>query len=202
MSSKVLADPIGEVISSSNELVIAQCYKGIITSKNQKHAISLSQGSTVKVVSSYDNSHIAFGLITKINNTSLDNIHRPSALGLSSKELEELQPQVYDLLKKELEIYLFSYKSKEAGSMMIHDFVYKTSEDEVLSLTESFTSLINTIKKNQIKPDILVNLIQEGYRLRNNDYGYLLNIGKEITLAFSLEIDSLFLLLKRISPSE
>ena len=103
-----LEEPFSEVIFSTNELITAQCYKE--SKPGSSSQISLIQGSLVKVKSSYDTSYEAFGIITKINNSSLDNIHRPSALGLNPEELERLQPQVYDLLKKELEILLFAHK--------------------------------------------------------------------------------------------
>ena len=205
---KALDKPFGEVIFSSSDIVTAQCYKENISNNPLKQ--SIIQGSTLKVVSSYDNSYCAFGLITKINNTSLDSIHKPSALGLTSTELEHLQPQVYDLLRKEVEIYLFAYKEKEGEifnyspvkPMMIHDIVYQTIEKEVLKLTETegLTNLISLIKKSQLKPDLLINLISQAYKLRECDYNYLVKAGQQLTLAFSDEIESLMQVLNRLSP--
>lgn len=194
-----------EVIFSTNEMVIAQCYKESLTDKYPK--LSIFQGATVKIESSYDNSHIAYGIVWKINNSSLDSIHKPSALGLSSEQLEDLHPQVYDLLRKEIEIFLFAHKEKDRGfliypplkPMMIHDFVYETNNEEILKLTEDFTSLINLIKKNQLKPDILIGLIEQGYTLRNCDYNYLVKTGQELSMAFSDEVETLMQVLKRLS---
>ena len=199
---------IAEVIFSTNEMIIAQCYKEVLSDKTSKQ--SILQGSTVKVTSSYDSSYVAYGLITKINNTSLDNIHKPSALGLTSNELEYLQPQVYDLLRKELEIYLFAHEEQKGNilnypplkPMMIHDFVSETTFDEVLKLTEDFSSLINLIRKHQFKSDILVNLIIQGYLLRNNDNNYLIKAGQELSKAFSDELESLIPVLKRLQESK
>lgn len=210
-SRKVLDESLGEVIFSTNEMIIAQCYKDEPSNRSLKNSINnIIQGSTVKIVSSYDNSYLAFGLVVKINNTSLDSIHKPSALGLNFKELAELQPQVYDLLRKELEIYLFAHKEENTPilhyppqkPMMIHDFIYKTQEEEVLELTKNFSSLINLIKRNQLKIDLLVNLIMLGYKLRNNDDSYLINTGKELSLAFSDEVEQLMQALKRLSQSK
>lgn len=203
--TNVLDKPFSEVIFSTGEMVIAQCYKEAISNTTVKQ--SLIQGSTVKVVSSYDNSYNAFGLITKINNSSLDSIHKPSALGLSTAELQVLQPQVYDLLRIELEIYLFA--NQDSGSqiynypplkpMAIHDFVYKSTEEEEFKLTEDFSSLINLIKKNQLNVDLLFNLIKKGYELRSFDYSYLVKNSKALTLASQEQIESLMPLLKRLS---
>ena len=203
---KAIDKPFGEVVFSTNEMIKVQCYKDgeLDTSLKQ----SIVQGSTVRV-SSYDNSFLAYGLIARINNTSLDHIHKPSALGLSPQELEHLQPQVFDLLRKELDIYLFAYKEegKEIVNqsplkpLMIDDFVCKTTDKEVLGLTESFSNLISLIKKNQLKIDLLVDLIILGYKLRNSDYNYLLKAGQELSLAFSDDIDSLMQTLKRLSQS-
>ena len=110
-------EAFAEVIYSTSEVIIAQCYKEDTFTKAFKN--SISQGSIVKIISSYDDSYLAFGLITKINNSSLDNIHKPSALGLRYKELTELQPQVYDLLRKELEIYLFAHKETNSKILQI-----------------------------------------------------------------------------------
>ena len=206
-ATKALLKPFSEVISSTNEMIVAQCYKEAISSATFNK--SIIQGSTVKVVSSYDSSYAAYGLIAKINNSSLDNIHKPSALGLTSKELENLQPQVYDLLRKELEIYLFAYQ--ENGQMfnhlplkpfMVHDFVYSTTQEEILQLTQNFFSLTSVIKKNQLEVRILVELIKEGFELRGYDYSYLVKAGQELTVAFSNEIESLIPLLKRLSEEQ
>lgn len=202
---KALDKPFGEVIFSTGETIIAQCYKEAVPNTNQ--ALSIVQGSVIRVESSYDTSYITYGLVAKINNTSLDSIHKPSALGLSSKELEMLQPQVYDLLRKELEIYLFANKNKEGPllnhsptkPMMIHDFIYQTTDKEVLELTNDFSNLINVIKKYQLKPDLLIDLINRCHKLRDCNYNYLVKIGQMLTLAFSDEIESLMPVLKRLS---
>lgn len=200
-------EAFSEVIFSTAEAITAQCYKE--QPQTSKRIQSINQGASIKVVSSYDTSYAAFGIIAKINNSSLDNIHRPSALGLSVKELEQLHPQLYELLRKELEIYLFAYKEKDnrifnyppPKPMMIHDRVYFPSEEEIIKLTEDFSSLISLIKKNQLKADLLFNLINTGYKLRNDNYEYLLKTGQMLTLAFSDEIESLMPLLKRFSES-
>ena len=204
--TNTINEHFAEVIFSTNEMLIAQCYKEALSSKPLKSTIL--QGSIVKILSSYDSSYVAFGLIAKINNSSLDSVHRPSALGLTSKELEHLQPQVFDLLRKELEIYLFAYKEEgevynypPSKPMMIHDFVSKTTNDEVLQLTEDVSSLINLVKRNQLKPDLLSNLINLGYKLRKNDYNYLVKTGQELSLAFADEFDSLIQVLKRLSKT-
>jgi hypothetical protein len=197
-------EAFAEVIYSTSEVIIAQCYKEDNSAKGFKSTIN--QGSIVKIISSYDNSYLSYGLITKINNTSLDHIHKPSALGLNQEELAELQPQVYELLKKELEIYLFAHKDNNIlltyppqRPMMIHDFVKGINSQESLELTENITDLINVIKKNQLKMDLLVNLIELGLNVRENDYNYLIKAGKEISLAFSDEVEMLFPVLKRLS---
>ena len=204
--TNALNEHFAEVIFSTNEMLIAQCYKEALSNKPLKS--SVFQGSIIKIVSSYDSSYEAFGLITKINNSSLDSVHRPSALGLTSKELEHLQPQVFDLLRKELEIYLFAYKEEgeiynysPSKPMMIHDFVSKTTNDEVLELTEDISSLVNLVKRNQLKPDLLSNVINLSYKLRKNDYKYLVKTGQELSLAFADEFDSLIQVLKRLSKA-
>lgn len=205
---KPLTKPFSEVIYSTNELIIAQCYKEISTDSNEKPKVL--QGKIAKVKSSYDTSYATFGLITKINNSSIDNIHKPSALGLSPNELEALQPQVYDLLRKELEIHLFAYEENEGlifnvpppNPMQVHDFVYFASDSEILKLTEEFSNLAGILKKNQLNLNLLVDLINTGYMLRNKNYDYLVKTAQELSITFSEEVHSLMLLLKRISPSQ
>lgn len=203
--TKALDEPFSEVIFSSGELIIAQCYKE--AKVPQKDAISTIQGSIVKVISSYDNSHIAFGLVAKINNSSLDNIHKPSALGLRQEELIQLQPQVYDLLRKELEICLFAHLDKKGQitnypppkPLTIHDFVYIANEEELLKLTNDLSNLIGIIKKNNLKPDLLLEPISQGYKLRNNNYSYLVKTSQYLASTFSDDIEPLIQVLKRIS---
>lgn len=207
-SSITVADSFAEVIYSTNEMVIAQCYKEDFNKTIQGN--NVVQGSVVKTVSSYDNSYAAFGLVAKINNRSLDNIHKPSALGLNFNELAELQPQVYDLLRKELEIYLFAYKEQKTDMcyypppkpMMIHDFIHTVTNEEIIELTKNFSSIINILKRNQLKIDILFNLIMLGYTLRKHNEEYLITSGKELSLAFSDDIESLMQFLKRLSQNK
>ena len=206
-STNALNKHFAEVIFSTNEMLTAQCYKEALTDSPLKTTVF--QGSIVKIISSYDTSYNAFGLISKINNSSLDNVHKPSALGLTAKELEHLQPQVFDLLRKELEIHLFAYKEKEeiynyppSKPMMIHDFVSKVENAEVLELTKDISSLITLVKRNQLKPDLLSNIISLGYTLRNNDYNYLVKTGQGLSLAFADELDSLIQVLKRLSKAK
>ena len=205
---KPLNKPFSEVVYSTNELIIAQCYKDSPSNKSDSKGIS--QGQVVKVISSYDASYSAFGLITKINNTSIDSIHKPSALGLSSNELKELQPQVYDLLRKEVEICLFAYTNEKEDiikdpaphPMTVHDFVYLPSNDELKVLTEDFSNLANIIKKHGLNPNLLVELITTGYILRNKNYDYLVKVGQELSITFCDEIHSLMLILKRLSQKK
>ena len=204
--TNTLNEHFAEVIFSTNEMLIAQCYKEALSSKPLKSTVL--QGSIVKIISSYDSSSVSFGLIAKINNSSLDNVHKPSALGLTSLELEHLQPQVFDLLRKELEIYLFAHKEEGKISnypplkpMMIHDFISNTTNDEVLQLTEDISSLVTLVKRNQLKVDLLSNVINLGYKLRKNDYNYLVKTGQELSLAFADEFDSLIQVLKRLSKA-
>ena len=205
-STKTVREHFAEVIASTNEVVIAQCYKEDLANNSLKK--SVSQGSLVKIKSSYDNSFISYGIISKINNSSLDNIHRPSALGLNSKELEYLQPQIFDLLRKELEIYLFAHKDNSEilnyppqKPMMIHDFVEEITNEEGILLTSDISSLIGLIKRNQLKPDILIAPIHLGYKLRNFDYNYLIKRGQEMSRTFSDDMDSIMQILKRFSST-
>ncbi len=204
--TKALNEHFAEVIFSTNEMLIAQCYKEALSNNSLKD--SIFQGAIIKTISSYDNSYLAFGLISKINNSSLDNVHKPSALGLTTQELEHLQPQVFDLLRREVEIYLFAYKENgktynypPTKPMMIHDFVSKATNEEVLELTNDISGLINLVKRNQLKPDLLSNVINLGYKLRNNNYDYLVKTGQELSLAFADELDSLMQVLKRLSKA-
>lgn len=209
IATKNLVDkPFSEVVFSTSDKIIAQCYKEAIT--NETYRECLIQGNIVKIISSYDSSYQAFGIIAQINNTSLDSIHKPQALGLSQEELSKLHPQIYELLRKELEIYLFSYLEKEAQiinypppkPMMIHDFVYLTSQDELLELTKDLSSLINIIKKHKLPIDILINLISKGYIQRNKDRNYLIKISQNLSFAFQEDVENLMNLLKRLGELE
>ena len=204
---KALAKPLGEVVFSDGTVVTAQCYKEDVPYKLYNQGIL--QGAIVRIDSSYDVSFSAFGLVSKICNTSLDNIHKPSALGLSFSELEQLQPQVYELLKKELQICLFAYKGEEtinhkpSKPIMIHDIVYEVTEEEFLNLTsdEGLSNLVNVTKKHQLKPDLLVDLISLAYKLRDKNYDYLLMAGKKLSLSFCDEVELLVQALRQLSPT-
>lgn len=202
-TQKVLDKPFSEVVLYTSEMIIAQCYKEPLPNETLKQ--SIIQGLFVKITSSYDTSFSAFGIITKINNTSLDNIHKPSALGLNPNELEVLQPQVYDLLRKELEIYLFAHSEKDQihnypplKPLMVHDFVYKAPKEDILELTNDISNIISLTKRHNLKIDLLYEPIYQGYLVRNRDYNYLLKSGQELVLAYEDDLQSLTHLLKRL----
>ncbi|MBI3309414.1 MAG: hypothetical protein HYZ79_08610 [Candidatus Melainabacteria bacterium] len=204
--SKADPKPFSEVIYSTNDFLIAQCYKN--STINNESTPNIIQGQVVKIKSSYDASYATFGIITKINNSSIDNIHRPSALGLNASELEQFQPQIYDLLRKELEIYLFAYTNDgnkvtselPPKPMVVHDFVYQANDRELFQLTENFSNLANIIKKHSLKLNLLADLVSLGYKLRNNNYEYLVEKAQNLSITFSDEVDSLMLLLRKIKP--
>lgn len=201
--SNPLNKPVSEVISSSSDFIVAQCYKDSMS--NELLNMSLIQGSIVKAVSSYDASYQVFGIVARVFNSSLDTIHKPSALGLTTKELQDLHPQIYDLLKKELEIYLFAFKENghlinhpPFKPLLVHDFIYLPTKDEVLALSESFSGIARVVKKNNLRLELLVHLIKEGYELRSKDYVYLLRAGQELAIEFQDEIETLIPLLRSL----
>lgn len=200
----VLDKPFSEVVFATSALVIAQCYKEY-AAKSYAY-LPIVQGSAVRVVSSYDNSYNAYGFVTKINNTSLDSVHKPTALGMNLQEIESLQPQIYDLLRKEIEICLFAFRQKEnfynyppVKPVMVHDFVHMCSDNELLRLTNEMSSLFSMIKVKQLQIDILYDLIMKGYSLRKNNYSYLVNIGQKLTVLYQDDIENLMRFLKRMS---
>ena len=210
MTSTKLTKPhykhFSEVIFATTDYVIAQVYKEALPDITLKE--SIFQGTCVKVVSSYDDSNITYGIITKINNSSLDNIHKPTALGLTLKELEQLHPQLNELLRKELEIYLFAYKGLNEEIVntlplkpaMVHDFVYLVREkEELLKITSNLAGLISLIKKNNLKPDILLGLIKTGYKLRDQAKSYILNTGQELSYMYEDQPETLIQTLKSLS---
>lgn len=203
-TTKPLNKPFSEVVSSMNETVFAHCYRD--EHLNKQSCIEVTQGRIVKIVSSYDTSYAAFGIIANINNTTLDTSHKAQALGLDDQELKSLQAQIMELLRKEVEIYLFAYQEGShlvclppTKPLMVHDFVYLATEDDQLKLTENLTSVINLVKKYKLQTKLVCNLIKTGYELRNHDYKYLLEKAQEMSLAFSDELDTLIFALKDLS---
>lgn len=203
-TKKPLENLIGEVIYSTSEMIIVQCYK---EPETEKYILQIENGKIVKITSSYDTSYAAFGIITKINNSSVDNVHKPSALGLSASELEDLHPQLRDLLKKELEIYLFAYEDTLGNiigmpppkPMSLHDFVYIAENSTLEKLTEDISNIANIIKKYQLNPNLLIELVLTGYQLRKNNYKYLVHSAQELALVFNDEAHTLIQILKRLS---
>ena len=189
---QVLEKPFSEIVSVRDDIAVAECYKDLVKNNN----LEVSKGKFITVLSS-SNKKTSFGFISKVFNSSIDNIHRPSALGLGIEEMQNIQPQIFELLKKEIEIILLP---SGVSNIMIHDFVYFATNEQILKLTEDFSEIISCVKKSQIPPEVLVDLIRQGYELRGNNYSYLVSVCKEASLYFADEADVLMNLLKKLTP--
>ena len=205
-SNEHSVEAIGEVLTSSVTTLVAQCW--------QKESASGIPGATKPNFGSFiriDCSEPKIEIIAVVYNVitgPMDNVHKPSALGLSRERLRLEQPHIFALLRTEVHSMVVGYVL--AGKVYqhlpplppeVHDFVYKASDALVKEFTEHFDFLRLLAAVTEVPSDeLLAASIREAYRARNNNYQFLVGAGQAISHLLRSDYDRLISVLHKIRP--
>jgi hypothetical protein len=202
LDSKTRTSPLAEVISSSITTIVAQSLHDGEPSSSARPNF----GSFI-IVDSVNNVSV-IAVVHDVTTGSPDNVHRPSALGLSREQLRIEQPQIFALLRTEIQATIVGYV--QAGKVFqhlpaqppeVHDFVYGATPEAVLALTEEFDFLRLLASASTVAPDeLLAATIREAYGVRQEDYQFLVRAGQALSQLFRQDYDRLVCVLRKIKP--
>ncbi len=201
--------PVAEVINSSITEFKAECLGGGGLDFPQKPRF----GSFLKVGEPQAAIHI-FAVTFNVLTGPLDNVHKPSALGLTRAQLQEEQPQVFSLLKTEVSAAIVGHSQK--GRIYthlppqppdVHDFVFEATGEEVALLTKDFEFLRHLSQVTQVPDDELLSAaIREACVLAYSkdkliERDFLVGAGRFLSNSFRADYDKLLSVLKKIRPT-
>lgn len=185
---------VGEVVESSTVEFIVQCW--------ELHA-SPPFGSFVIVESTPPIIGIVFNVITR----SIEPNRRPVAYGKTEEELMMEQPQIFELLKTEFEALVLGYSNGLIPRQMlpphpprIHSFVRPCSPAETREFTNGWDFLRSILYVSKVPPDELaIAAIRSAYEAHNQEMGYLVRTGKELSRLIRGDYDRLSSIIRRVT---
>ncbi|MBP7860490.1 hypothetical protein KA183_02320 [bacterium] len=201
--------PVAEVINSSITEFKAECLGG----GGLDFPVKPRFGSFLKVGEPDAPLHI-FAVAFNVLTGPLDNVHKPSALGLTRAQLQIEQPQVFSLLKTEVSACIVGHSQN--GKIYthlppqppdVHDFVFEAKGDEVALLTKDFEFLRHLAQITQVPDDELLSAtIREACALaygqdRLLERDFLVGAGRFLSNSYRADYDKLLSVLKKIRPS-
>lgn len=199
---------VAEVISSSITEFKAQCFGG----NGLEFPAKPRFGSFLKVGEPDNEIHI-FAVTFNVLTGPIDNVHKPSALGLSRAQLQLEQPQVFSLLKTEVSACIVGHsKDNKIYTHLppqppdVHDFVFEAQAHEIEELTRDFEFLRHLCAVTEVPDDELIAAsIREA---RSKAYAknkmaereFLVGAGRFLSNTYRADYDKLLSVLKKIRP--
>ena len=185
-NSKVYSDFFAEVIESSLDNFLAQCWQWDFFPEF---------GSLIQVKSE---NIIILGCVTQIQTGSMDPMRYPFAYQKTEEELIKEQPQIFEFLKTTFKVQILGFIKEEKifytlppKPCKIHSFIKKTDKElttlffnkpnflnllfgfsnQITNLDELLIAILQNLKiKNELTPSKLDNFCQTFSILTGNDY--------------------------------
>lgn len=194
---------VGEVVQSASTHYVAQALRAPGGALAMPKAPPF--GAFVRAVLEEEALEV-YGLVYHVETTSVDAVHRPTALNLSRQELREQQPQVFALLRTDFSVLVTGYR--EDGRLhpylpphppMVHDFVYACTAQEVEALSDNLDFLRTVATFGQAPTDELVAAcLRQAFRLRGGDREFLVGAARTLTNLLKNDYDRLSAILSRL----
>lgn len=184
---------VAEILESSTREIMAEC----------RHQFSPPTfGSLIKIESNRTILAIVFNIFTYC----IEPNRRPTAYGLSIEELQEEQPQIFELIKTAFQATIVGFYEDGTYHQFspphppaLHSFVYLCSEEELRKFTEDRDFLRNIIATGKGQPDeLIISFIRKAWLAYEKDQKFLIDFGKELSLLLKDDYDRLKSIMKRI----
>lgn len=199
-------DALGEVVSSSITGMVAECWT--VEDADGMPSVQKPRFGSFLTIDSEETALRIYAVVFNVITGPQDNMHRPSALGLTRERLKAEQPHIFSLLRTEVHAVTVGYKSSGIAynhlppqPPEVHDFVYLTSNSEIQTLTEGFEFLRLLTTISSVPTDeLLAASVREAYQARGNDYQFLIEAGQSLSHLLRSDYDRLLSVLRKIKP--
>jgi len=166
-------------------------------------------GSILKVAG--DTTDI-IGVTFNVSTRSVEPNRKPSAFGLSPDELRREMPQVYELLRTEIESLIIGYYHKlekryyqmlPLESPQIHSFVYTCSPDEIVAFAGLLDFLRTILNANLPVPseELIISTVRCALKEMDGKQrdGFMIAVGKELSRLIKNDYDLLRSIIRKIA---
>jgi hypothetical protein len=193
---------LGEIISSSVTAIVAQCWQNDVAQTQTPDF-----GSFIKVACQ-DLGLDVIAVVYNVITGPQDNVHKPSALGLTREQLRSEQPQIFALLRTDVHALIVGHVSEgriyqhlPPKPPQVHDFVFPASDEQIRAMTDNFDFLRLLITVADVPADeLLAAAIREAYKARRNDESFLVAAGQALSQLMRSDYDRLVCVLRKIRP--
>ena len=195
---------LAEVVATSTIEFVAQC----LEPENLNFPLMPAFGSWIKSQQDENSDIISYGVVYHATTAPIDSVHRAVALGLSLKELREQQPQIFAMLRSEIQVVLLGfgsvgniYQHLPAQPPQIHQAVYACEAEEIENFTEELNFLRTLVQMNNAPVDELIAaVLRNVYQVRNCDRNWLVQAGRKLSLLLKDDYDRLGAILGQVHP--
>ena len=206
-SSNTKTAALGEVVSSSITGLIAECWT--VEDADGMPSVQKPRFGSFLTVDSEETGLRIYAVVFNVITGPQDNMHRPSALGLTRERLKAEQPHIFRCCAPRFTLSLVGYKSGGAvykhlppQPPEVHDFVYGASDAEIQELSEGFEFLRLLTSISSVPTDeLLAASVREAYQARGNDYQFLILAGQSLSNLLRSDYDRLISVLGKIKPA-
>ena len=185
---------IAEVLESSTREIMAEC---------SPESLPPIFGSLVKI----KGEPAILALVFNIFTYCIEPNRRPTAYGLSIEELQEEQPQIFELLKTGFQATIVGFCEEGVYHQFspprpptLHSFVHICNEEEIRKFTEDKDFLRNIISTNKAQADeLIISFIRQAWAACGKDQIFLVDLGKELSILLKDDYDRLKSIMRRIA---
>ena len=200
-----MTKPVAEVISSSITSFKAEC---LLQDDSMPDLPPKPRFGSFLKADSPENGISIFAVVTNVSTGPQDNVHVPSALGLTRQELQIEQPHIFSLLKTEVHGQIIGHMILDRAFQHlppqppeVHDFVYPAEKDEIIELTRGFEFLRLLTGVSEVPTDELIAAtIREAHLVTGLDDEFLLEAGEKLSSILRSDYERLLAILRKIKP--
>ncbi len=200
-ANAVATGRVGEVVESSTTTLIAEA-------RRLHHAPDF--GAFVRVES---DGRDLIGVVHNASTQSSEPNRRPMAYGKTEAELRAEQPQIFELLRTQFEVFVLGYLHDDSMVHLfppqparIHSFVFPCPVEQVLAVTEDPQFLRSLLEATGLPTDeLLLATLRHALKGRADEAGetkagqYLVRMGAELSRLLRDDYDRLSSLVRRIT---
>ncbi|GAB4218135.1 MAG: hypothetical protein OHK0012_25660 [Synechococcales cyanobacterium] len=196
------SQPFAEVIAASTQSFWGECLEPLDLSFPPLPPL----GSWVKAQDD-QSGHWIYGVVSQGSMAPMDSLHRARALGLSTQELRDQQPQIFAMLKTEFQVIILGFAADRDYAYLpprppqIHQAIYACDASEVNRFTENLEFLRSLLSVTGIPVDeLLAATIRQCWQMRRYDRPWLVTVGRTLSILLRDNYDQLSAIIRKIQP--